>query len=243
MKKTTILLALFLALSPNPAIFGQNQKISVSTTSLAFGKVLRGNQKTLEFTIKTKASLSVKADRLWIMLDETALKSSGKVKVTIKASLLPLGTDHSGLITISAPNFEKATIKVSVSTEKNIELKMSIGSKTASLNGRTLNVKKPMRMKGCTPLIPLRFVADVIGAQTIYNPKDSTIKIFRLDRVIEILPDVEEYEVNGKTKISNPAPKMYDGTLFVPLGFVSSAFGICVDWDRTGQKGTIGFCD
>jgi hypothetical protein len=100
-----------------------------------------------------------------------------------------------------------------------------------------------MRMKGCSPLVPLRFVCDSLGATTLFNPKDSTIKIYRLDRVIEILPDVEEYMVNGKAKISNPAPRYYDGVMFVPLGLISMAFGICVDWDRVGEQGNIRFCN
>lgn len=243
MKKSSFFVALVFLFASLPVFALQNQKITVSTNTLAFGKVLRGNEKTLEFSVKTKSNVSIKTDKLWITLDSSVLKSSGKIKVLVKASLLPIGTDHFGTITVSAKGFDPATIKVSVSTEKNIELKMKIGEKTATVNGRTVTVKTPMRMKGCTPLVPLRFVNDVLGAKTYFNPKDSSITITRLDRIIELLPDVEEYEVNGKKHISNPAPTTYDGTMFVPLGFISTSLGVCIDWDRTGQQGTIKLCD
>ncbi|NTU61115.1 MAG: copper amine oxidase N-terminal domain-containing protein [Caldiserica bacterium] len=243
MKKIFIFLALIVSLATNSVFAVSKPKISVSNSFLVFGKVLRGNEKTLEFFIKTKTNVSLKTDKLWITLDSSALKTSGKVKVLIRGSLLPVGIDHTGTITVSAIGYDPTIVKVSVSTEKNIELKMKIDSKTATLNGRSINVKSPMRMKGCTPLVPLRFVNDVLGAKTYYNPKDSSITITRLDRIIELLPDLEEYIVNGKKRISNPAPTFYDGVMFVPLGFLSSAFGICINWDRTGQQGTIKLCD
>lgn len=241
--KSCFFTALIFLFSSLPVFALQNQKISVSTNTLAYGKVLRGNGKTLEFSVKTKTNISIKTDKLWIIIDPSALKATGKVKVLVKASLLPIGTDHFGTITVSAKGFDPATIKVSVSTENNIELKMKIGEKTVTINGRTVTVKTPMRMKGCTPLVPLRFVNDVLGAITYFNPKDSSITITRLDRIIELLPDVEEYEVNGKKHISNPAPTTYEGTMFVPLGFVSTSLGVCIDWDRTWQQGTIKLCD
>lgn len=243
MKKSSIIifLASLLAINPIPAY--PKQQVSVSTKTLDFGLISRGSQKTMEFTINTKTTVTVKADKLWIEFDASSVKINRKVKVTINGSLLPAGVNHAGSITLSSQNYEPAIIKVLATTEKNIELKMKIDSKTATLNGKIIEVKTPMRMNGCTPLVPLRFVCNILGATTYFNPKDSSIKITRLDRTIQILPDVEEYEVNGKMKISNPAPKAYDGVMFVPLGFLSSAFGICIDWDRTGKQGTIKLCD
>lgn len=243
MKKKIMIFVLSVLIMVNPLPIYPKQQISVSTNSLDFAKVSRGSHKSLEFSINTKTLVTLKTDKLWIELDSTNLKTKSRVKVTIKGSLLPLGINHFGAIILTAQGYDPTTIKVQVTTEKNIELKMKIDSKTATLNGKTIEVKTPMRMKGCTPLVPLRFVSNIFEATTFFNPKDSTIKITRLDRTIEILPDVEEYLVNGKKKISNPAPRTYDGVMFVPLGFISSAFGICVDWDRTGKQGMIKLCD
>ncbi len=217
--------------------------VGSAQTTIDFGKVLRGNQKTVSYQIKSSGDVIISADKLWIQVDKTAIKSPGTIKITIRASLLPKGAAHSGTISVKSKTKTVETVNIKVATENTLELKLKIGSKTATLNGRSIQVKAPMRMKGCTPLVPLRFVCDVLGATTLYNPKDTSIKIFRLDRVIEILPDVEEFEVNGKTHVSNPAPAFYDGTMFVPLGLISTAFDVCIEWDRTGQNGTIRFCD
>lgn len=242
MKRTVIAILIMVFIMFNPVAAYPKQQIEVSRHELVFGQIPRGNSKTLEFTVKTKATVSIISDKLWVELDISKLKTTGKVIATVKSSLLPIGTSHSGLIAVSSQGYDSAIIKVKVSTEKNIELKMKIDSATANLNGKTVTVKTPMRMKGCTPLVPLRFVCNILGATTFFNPKDSSIRITRLDRTIEILPDVEEYEVNGKKKISNPAPTTYEGVMFVPLGFISSAFGVCIDWDRTGKQGTIKLC-
>lgn len=217
--------------------------IGSAQTTIDFGKVLRGSQKTITYQIKSGGDVTISSDRLWIQLDKTAIKAPGSIKITVKASLLPKGTTHTGTVSVKSKSRTIETCVIKVSTENTIELKLKIGSKTATLNNRILQVKTPMRMKGCTPLIPLRFVCDVLGATTLYNPKDTSISIFRLDRVIEILPDVEEFEVNGKSHVSNPAPAFYNGVMFVPLGLISTSFGVCIEWDRTGENGTIKLCD
>ena len=241
--KKLSLLVVCLLIAGNSSFAATKPALELSKTSLAFGKVLRANSKTLLFSIKSKDEVTLKADKLWIELDKSSAKSPSTVKVTIKASLLPIGTDYAGQIKITSKNHQDSMVKISVSTEKTLELKMKINAKTASVNGRTVQVKTPLFMKGCTPLVPLRFVADIFGATTIYDPKDMTITIFRLDRVIEVLPDIETITVNGKEMITNPAPKSYNGTFFVPLGFFNEAFGLCIDWDRTGQNGTIKYCN
>ncbi len=217
--------------------------VGSAQTNVDFGNILRGNQKTVAYQIKSSGEVTIYADKLWIQVDKTAIKSPGTIKITIRASLLPKGTAHSGTISVKSKTKTVEIVNIKVATENTLELKLKIGSKKATLNGRSIQLKAPMRMKGCTPLVPLRFVCDVLGATTLYNQKDMSISIFRLDRVIEILPDVEEFEVNGKTHVSNPAPTFYDGTMFVPLSLISTAFDVCIEWDRTGQNGTIRFCD
>lgn len=72
--------------------------------------------------------------------------------------------------------YEPTTKTITITYEDKTII-LQLGSKTASIDGKTVTVDPaPQAMKGST-MVPLRFIADVFGAQTNYDSQTKTITI------------------------------------------------------------------
>lgn len=63
----------------------------------------------------------------------------------------------------------------------NTEVKVTIGSKTAYVNGRTYTLDVPAQIKGGRTFIPLRFVSEALGAEVEYENDTKQVTITYVD--------------------------------------------------------------
>lgn len=97
------------------------------------------------------------------------------------------------------------------------------------------------KLKDNRMLIPLRDVAQNMGAAVEWSQKLQTIEIQKDD--IEMLLTINSKKVlvnQAETELDVPA-QLINNTTYVPLRFVSQMLGASVDWNSYGQVATITF--
>jgi len=81
-------------------------------------------------------------------------------------------------------------------------------------------------------LVPVRFVAESLGAKVGWESKTQTVPITRDDQSIVLTIDQNVVQVDGKAVTLDTKAILSGGRTFVPLRFVSEVLGAKVDWDN-----------
>lgn len=99
------------------------------------------------------------------------------------------------------------------------------------LNGKELGNDIPPLMENGRLLVPLRNIAEPLGAEVSWDGTNKTAAVARAGVSLTVQIGSEGAVVNGQeTTLSVPA-KLLGGRTMVPLRFVSEAFGARVEWD------------
>ena len=89
----------------------------------------------------------------------------------------------------------------------------------------------PIIIDGRT-LVPLRFVAETLGAEVLWEEGWDGCKIKKGDKEIEITFGSAKFKVNGEEIIYDaPIELVYDRTM-VPIRFISEQFDMDVYWNE-----------
>jgi len=103
-----------------------------------------------------------------------------------------------------------------------------------TFNGNTLNSQVPPVMQKGTTFVPLRVIADSLGASTNYSKTSSNeyIEIAQGDNVIKLaIKEEQGYPtVNGSSIDFKVLPIIIKGTTLVPVRFVSEQLGLDVNY-------------
>ncbi|ETT54825.1 copper amine oxidase family protein [Paenibacillus sp. FSL H8-237] len=81
-------------------------------------------------------------------------------------------------------------------------------------------------------LVPVRFVAESLGAKVGWESKTQTVPITRDDQSIVLTINQNVVQVDGKEVTLDTKAILSGGRTFVPLRFVSEVLGAKVDWDN-----------
>ncbi|WP_176717300.1 LysM peptidoglycan-binding domain-containing protein [Vulcanibacillus modesticaldus] len=101
---------------------------------------------------------------------------------------------------------------------------------TININGQVKEiVPEPMIIDGTT-YIPIRAIANSLGATVWWNESSNTVGINRDDIKIAFVIGSNTARVNGNKITISPA-KIMNGTTYVPIRFISETFGYNVNWD------------
>jgi len=90
-------------------------------------------------------------------------------------------------------------------------------------------------IKNSRTLVPLRVVAEQLGAQVTWNNDDRSVKIIKNDMTVLLRIDscLIEYENKEKTyNLSDIAPQIIGNSTFVPIRLVSNALGVGINWNN-----------
>ena len=107
------------------------------------------------------------------------------------------------------------------------------------MNGEanTLDVA-PQIINGRT-MLPIRFVAEALGAEVGWNGDTRTVTIIKGTTNIEITIDSNKAIVNGLTQTLDAPAFVENGRTYLPVRFVSENLGAKVGWEESTQTVTI----
>lgn len=106
------------------------------------------------------------------------------------------------------------------------------------LNGKDVTSSAtPIIEKGRT-LVPIRFIAEEMGANVEWNGKDRVVTIEKDKRTVVLKIDSHLVQYQDEEKscgLVDIPPKIIDRHTFVPLRLVSNALGIGIEWDENNR--------
>ncbi|MCI3920635.1 copper amine oxidase N-terminal domain-containing protein [Paenibacillus sp. TRM 82003] len=81
--------------------------------------------------------------------------------------------------------------------------------------------------------VPVRFVAEALGAEVDWDAKLQTAAFTRSDVRVALTIGRADYAVNGNTLRMDTAALLKDGRTFVPARYVAEALGATVYWEES----------
>ena len=128
-----------------------------------------------------------------------------------------------------AGNMTQLELPLKYIYQRNIML--VVGKRSAYVNGvETALNAAPFIQKGRV-LVPIRFISETLGADVKWDEIFKIVTISLGNRVVRLQVGNLTADLNGKATMLDVAPVVKDGTTFVPVRFVSEAFGASVEWD------------
>lgn len=88
-------------------------------------------------------------------------------------------------------------------------------------------------------LVPVRIIAENLGAAVDYQDESQSVTITRNDQTIILILNETIAVVNGETQNLLIPPKIINGTTMVPIRFISENLGCDVKWDSETKNVTI----
>ena len=211
---------------------GEKKDIPFSFTNAGYGKLdlqvsLTKAIPWISFSIKSASLLADQKKTITVLIDTTNA-TPGTYDTIIK-------------IVSNGGSFE-VPLHIEMIREK-IVIVLQIGSKTAMVQGKPVPVDPPPYIRNGATLVPLRFISEVFGAVIDWQPKmgKGTIIITLGENNILIEIGNKTAIVNGQKKTLTAPPEITTGRTFVPLRFISEAFGAALDWNGTTQTITISY--
>ena len=126
---------------------------------------------------------------------------------------------------------------------KTVKLEFYIGKSYVYINGIIMKMEVAPFIKDGRTFVPVRYVAEPFGAQVIWNGTERKVTLIH-KKLIELWIGNSQAIVDSIPVYIDPqnldvVPFIMEGRTFLPLRFVSEAFGAAVNWDSITKKVTI----
>jgi hypothetical protein len=128
-----------------------------------------------------------------------------------------------------------------VRAPKNQTIQLQIGSRRYMLGSkRKVFSLAPIIVQGRT-LVPLRSIAEDMGATVEWSQKDSMVQILLDSVLIEMKIGKMMAIINGKSRYMDVPPILYKGTTMIPLRYIAETLGGKVGWNAEKRHITIDY--
>lgn len=118
-------------------------------------------------------------------------------------------------------------------------LAMTVGQKTATLNGKSQSIDAAPMLRSNATYIPVKYIIDAFGGQANWDQKNQRVTILRSGELMDLTVGDKQYVMNGKLQSSSVAPLVVSGRTLVPLRLVSEELGLTVKWDQKTKTITV----
>jgi hypothetical protein len=115
-------------------------------------------------------------------------------------------------------------------------LKLTVGSTTLEVNGQPVTMDVAPFLENGRTWVPVRFVAEKLGADVQWDPITKGITIRQSGITIELVLDSATIQVNGHATGMDVAPFLRQDRTWVPLRFVVENLGSTVRWVAKPQE-------
>ncbi len=95
--------------------------------------------------------------------------------------------------------------------------------------------QKPFIDKNSRTLVPIRFIAEEMGAEVGWDNSKQLVTIDKDNTEIKLTIGESRANVNGSWKTFDTSAVLYNSRTMVPLRFISETLGTEVDWDGSAR--------
>ena len=161
----------------------------------------------------------------------TVTKADGtKVDVTKRAD---------GTYSFSMPRGE-VTIKVTfVPQGELVKMVLTIGSKAVDVNGKAVASDVAPVIKASRTFLPVRLIAENLGAKVEWNNDAQTVTITKGDTVIVLTVGSTTVLVNGQPAELEAPVFIENSRTYLPVRFIAEKLGADVEWNGATNEVTI----
>ena len=110
-----------------------------------------------------------------------------------------------------------------------------VGSNVYYADGQPVTMDATPFISGGHALVPVRYLANALGAQTAWDEAAQTITVTELGTTILLTIGSTSLAVNGQTQTMDVAPTISNGRTYVPACYIAEALGYNVSWDSSNQ--------
>lgn len=103
------------------------------------------------------------------------------------------------------------------------------------IGGQATEPDVPPVIKNGRTLVPVRVIAEGLGAEVAWNEKSRTAVITRGAQQLSLTLDSKKAVVNGKQVTLDTAPVIVSQRMLLPLRFVGESLGVTVGWDNSSR--------
>lgn len=128
----------------------------------------------------------------------------------------------------------------------NRTIKLRISDTKASINNKAISIEVPPEIKNSRTFVPLRFIAESLGARVDYIPNYKGSNMIVISGASDDHEDYIILFVGSKSVVHNQvsekmenAPYVKNGRALVPLKGVCDKLGASIDWNANNQEITI----
>lgn len=107
------------------------------------------------------------------------------------------------------------------------------------VDGRTITVDAPPRLVNGSLTVPLRNIAEALGAEVVYDESTRSVTAVKDEMKVTVFLDDTNAFMNGAAFTLAVPPVRNGDVTMVPLRFFGEAFGSVVKWDGLNGKVTI----
>ena len=218
--------------------------IEVSPAVIAPGKdihiqaAVKGN--LLQITITELGTGKV----LWQWCEANDLWSKGTFGFRLRGKATNAGLDN--LNKTAFDNLVVSTFGSSApAASEKTEVKLTVGSKTAYVNGKAETLSAPAINRGGRVLLPVRFLANAFGVSNDGIKWDAATRTATLknDKVtIVVTIDAPSMTVNGETVALDSPAIISDSSTYLPVRAIANALGVAnenIKWDAATNTATL----
>ena len=126
-----------------------------------------------------------------------------------------------------------------LSKPQTTEIKLTIGVMTGYVNGEAKALDAAPIIRNDRTMLPVRFVAENLGAKVEWNGATSTATLISEKATIEIVIGKSTAKVNGvETQLDSPA-FIENSRTYLPVRFVAEKLGAKVEWNGATSTATL----
>ncbi|MBR5539492.1 MAG: copper amine oxidase N-terminal domain-containing protein, partial [Clostridia bacterium] len=123
--------------------------------------------------------------------------------------------------------------------EKGTEIKMTIDSLTAFVNGESKTLDAAPIIRNSRTMLPVRFVAENLGATVGWDDATKTVTIKNDATTIEIVIGSNIAKVNGANIALDSPAFIENSRTYLPVRVVAENLGATVGWDDATKTATL----
>lgn len=108
--------------------------------------------------------------------------------------------------------------------------RITVNGEPVPFDQRPVFYRSPITVSNVQMLVPIRFVAEGMGADVRWDARRRVATLSRAGNVVRLHPGSERQEVNGRAVYSHVPLKIVNGRTMVPIRFIGEALGGDVQW-------------